>query len=69
MPRTIEAVVADLRREANVPDDVDIDVDPMTDNLVVSRGELGFCITRKTIDDDRHLNVMRDMLPMLLERT
>ena len=65
MPRTIESVVADLRRDANVPDDVDIDIDPMTDNLVVSRGEKSFIVTRKAIDDNLHVPVMIAMLPTL----
>ena len=65
MPRTIESAVADLRREANVPDDVDIDIDPMTDNLIVSRGEKSFIVTRNEIEDNLHMPLMITMLATL----
>jgi hypothetical protein len=58
MPRTIQSIADEIKEKFGpFPYDVEIKVDHLMDNLLVSskHADLGFCITRKSIADGLHM--------------
>ena len=69
MPRTIDQVAADLRRDAEIPDNVALIIDRENDSITMSRGHLGFRFTREILNNDLQVMTARKALPILLAET
>jgi hypothetical protein len=54
MPKTLNDVRNDLLKLCPLPEGYSITCDYRTDNLLVDGPTLGFCVTRKAIDDNLH---------------
>ena len=62
MPRTIQSILDEIG--TILPDGVRAWVDPQgTDNIIVGNDVLGFCVTRKHIDDNQHMQFVKETLP------
>lgn len=62
-----ERTISEIREHLELPSDFDIQINPMTDDIIISKS-LAFAITRNEVEDNLHLVFASERYKELKER-